>query len=84
VIFANFLGARRFAQKMNARRDLVRFPEQAIRAGQINALGLVDEILHMVVADYRRQRKPDVLAQALDWLEGMLGPEAVDTRCSSS
>jgi len=55
VIFANFHAARLFAQKMNQKRDLVRFPEQAVRAGQINALGLIDEIMHFVVAMYRRR-----------------------------
>src|SRR5512133_2559108 len=48
VIFANFHAARVFAQKMNSKRDLVNFPEQGVRAGQINAMGLIDEILHYV------------------------------------
>ena len=37
VIFANFRAARVFAQKMNAKRDLVTYPEHTVRAGQINA-----------------------------------------------
>jgi len=49
VIFADFYAARLFAQKMNQSRDLIRFPEQAVKAGQINAMGLIDEILHYVV-----------------------------------
>jgi len=32
VVFANFHAARLFAQKMNARRDLVNFPESAVQA----------------------------------------------------
>ncbi len=79
VILTNFLGARLFAQKMNAKRDLVSYPEKAVRAGQINALGLVDESLHLVAAAYRRQLKPDVLALALDWMSGMLGKETVES-----
>jgi len=54
VIFADFMSARRFAQQMNAKRDLAAHPEQAVRAGQINAMGLIDEILHQVIEDYRR------------------------------
>ena len=46
VIFANFHAARLFAQKINDKRDLARYPEQAVMAGQINAMGLIDEILH--------------------------------------
>jgi len=38
VIFANFYAARTFAQKINEKRP----PDQTVRAGQINALGLVD------------------------------------------
>ena len=63
---------------MNAKRDLVRFPEQVVRAGQINAMGLVDEILHVVVGQYRQQRNPQVMERALVWLNENIGPEAVD------
>ncbi len=59
---------------MNQRRDLVRFPEQAVKAGQINAMGLIDEILHLVVGSYRQQKNPEVMGQALDWLVRPAGP----------
>ncbi|MBU0702893.1 MAG: alpha-amylase [Chloroflexi bacterium] len=79
VIFANFHAARVFAQRMNQKRDLVRFPEQAVKAGQINAMGLIDEIMHLVVGLYREQENPLACQQALDWLDEKLGKEAVDT-----
>ncbi len=78
VIFANLHAARLFAQKMNERRDLVHFPEQAVRAGQINAMGLIDELSHYVVQIYRQQVNPQVMAQALDRLHDQLGRSAVD------
>ncbi|GIV66709.1 MAG: hypothetical protein KatS3mg047_1102 [Bellilinea sp.] len=78
VIFANFHAARRFAQKMNAHRDLINFPESAVKAGQINALGLEDEILHLVVFLYRQQKNPQIMEQALDALEKAIGKEKVD------
>jgi hypothetical protein len=78
VLFANFHAARVFAQKMNERRDLISFPEQAVKAGQINALGLIDEVLHYVVGLYRQQTNPDVMQEALDWLYEQVGREAVD------
>src|SRR5215467_635654 len=78
VVFANFHGARVFAQKMNDKRDLVHFPEQTVRAGQINAMGLIDEILHYVVGVYREEKIRDAMAQALAWLQKRLGPEAVN------
>ena len=73
AILANFHAARLFAQKMNRQRDLINFPERSVRAGQINAMGLIDEILHHVVALYRQQKNPQVMVQALARLESEVG-----------
>ena len=78
VIFANFHAARVFAQKMNDKRDLVSFPEQAVKAGQINAMGLIDEISHALIQQYRQQGNPSVTALALEWLIDHLGQQAID------
>jgi hypothetical protein len=78
VIFANFHAVREFVQRMNDKRDVVRFPERAIKAGQINAMGLIDEILHYIVGLYRDRERPEVMGDALDWLEEELGQETVD------
>jgi len=77
VIFANFHAARVFAQRMNERRDVVNFPEQAIKASQLNAMGLMDELLHLVIAHYRQEVAPQVMAKALAHLEDRLGQQAV-------
>jgi glycosidase len=78
VVLANLHAARLFAQRMNERRDLVHYPERAVRAGQINAMGLIDEILHGAAALYRQQVNPAAMRQALDALDRELGAEAVD------
>ena len=78
VVFANLHAARVFAQRMNERRDLARFPETAVRAGQINAMGLIDEILHGAVALYRQQVNPAAMRQALAVLDAELSAEVVD------
>lgn len=78
VILANFRAARSFAKKMNDRRDLVTFPEQTVQAGQINALGLIDEILHYIVALYLEQTGTHMMREALELLEQRLGRPAVD------
>ena len=78
VIFADFHAARLFATKMNHKRDVINFPENVVRAGQINAMGLIDEILHMVVQIYHQQINPKVMQEALEWIVGMLGKEEVD------
>jgi len=78
VIFLNFHAAREFAQKMNQRRDLARYPERAVKAGQLNGMGLIDEILHYIVQQYREQKKATVMAEALEWLDEHLGEDDVD------
>ena len=78
VVFANFQAARVLAQKINDRRDLERFPEQVVKAGQINAMGLIDEILHHVVFLYRKQVNPKIFEQAFEWLHAEVGKKQID------
>ncbi len=78
VLFANFHAARLFAQKMNQQRDLIHYPEQGVKAGQITAMGLIDEILHHVMALYRREAHPQAMTHALTYLEERLGVGEVD------
>ncbi|MCB0201625.1 MAG: alpha-amylase, partial [Anaerolineae bacterium] len=79
VVIPNFRAARQFADQMNERRDLVRFPEQAVKAGQINAMALIHEILHLMVVSYRQQKNPGALKDALDHLDETLSAEPVET-----
>ena len=72
VVFANFYAARLLAQKINAARDA----DGAIQAGELNALGLIHEILHFVIQQYRQQRG-DVMAQAIAALSEQVGADAV-------
>ncbi|MGC9468752.1 MAG: alpha-amylase family glycosyl hydrolase [Anaerolineae bacterium] len=78
VVFANFRAARLFAQCINEKRDVVNHPEQSVRAGELNAMGLMDEILHYVVSRYREERKADVMEEALAYLEDELGEPAIE------
>lgn len=78
LVFANFYAARLLAQRINAARDLARQPELAVQAGELNALGLIHEIFHYILEEYRRQRG-DVMAQAAAALDEQLGPAAVAT-----
>ena len=78
VVFADYAAARRFAQQINAQRDLVEDPSAAVRAGDINAMGLVDEILHYVVGLYRRERNPNAMSGALQALGERLTPPVLE------
>ncbi len=75
VIFANIHAVRLFAQNINSTRDLVRFPEQAVKAGQINAMALIDEILHYVAHLYQEHTGVRVFKEAHERLVRTLGKE---------
>ncbi|MGD8439965.1 MAG: alpha-amylase, partial [Holophagae bacterium] len=77
VVFADFRAARLFADRMNAHRDVVAHPERAVRASDVNALGLIDEMVHVVLARYRATVRPTLFAELLSDLENELGPGGV-------
>ena len=68
VIFADFRQVRELAVKLNAAD-----PKWAVRAGDLNAMGLIDEILHFLVALYRQQVQPDLFETALKRFNYKLG-----------
>src|SRR5207237_10640857 len=78
VVLATVHPSRVFADRMNDKRDLVTYPEQAVRAGHINAMGLIDEILHLMVESYRRQVNPNIMHEALATLDSRFGRDAID------
>jgi glycosidase len=65
VIFANYHAARVFTHQLNQKRDLISYPEQALRASDLYAMGLIDEILHYIVQLYSEQVKSTVMKEAL-------------------
>ncbi len=55
VVFANLKAARVFVERYNKRVDGKQHPERYLRAGQLNAMGLIDEIFHYVARLYRER-----------------------------
>jgi len=78
LILPNFRAARTLARRINERFDAAILPERAIRAGRLNAMALIDEILHDVSRLFREKVEPDSLSRALADLEVKLGRKALD------
>jgi glycosidase len=78
VIFADLAASREFAYRMNVVRNAERHPELAIHPGSLNAMALIDEALHVMFEQYRRQRDPRTMADALAWFNSRLGPESLE------
>ena len=75
VILADFRQVRELTRRFNAKIDPAAQPDRVIKAGQLNAMGLIDEILHYMAALYREQVQPDAFDTALLRLENTLGPD---------
>ena len=78
VILPDFRAARALARRINERFDAAILPERTIRAGRLNAMALIDEILHDVSRLFREKAEPNSLSKALANLEAKLGRKALD------
>src|SRR5487761_2390103 len=78
VILANLRAVRSLAGEMTSRRRADGEANPTVSPGELNALGLVDEVLHAVVGLYREQEDPEAIDDALDHLDELLGAQAVD------
>ena len=76
VIFANLAGVRTFTMRLNEYLKQQGMP--AVFAGQINAMGLLDEIFHYVCMYFRRELNLHAFAELLQSLDKEYGAEAID------
>ena len=77
VILANFKAARELAKKINDEHTRIG-KNEFVKAGNINAMGLIDEILHYVCILYRQQVLPAVMSEAVSYLQKLYGEEQFD------
>ncbi len=73
VIFADFYAARVFAAALNRQVNPVTHPERVVKAGKVNAMALIDELLHAVCDLYRETVKPDAFAIVWAAVEEAIG-----------
>lgn len=77
VVFADFHSARVFADKLNAYRRRTGEREQ-VYPGLINAMGLIDEIMHCVISEYRKSHCPHLNQSAYMTLGDAVTLEKLD------
>lgn len=75
VVLADLHAVRKFVEKLNKQRDLIHHPELAIRPGEINAMGLIDEIFHHIIQLYKDQRNAAIFTTIDQRLSSLLGEE---------
>lgn len=57
IFDGNIHRVRLLVQKMNKRRDLINYPELAVKTGKINAVGLIFEINHHILQRYKQDNE---------------------------
>ena len=78
VVFANVAASRKLADALNKARDPQADPAGAFNAGALFAMGLIDELSHALVAQYRKNTDPAVLSEAVRWFAQQIEPRKLE------
>lgn len=78
AIFADFKAVQKFQIELNKVFEKRGQNEKKVSAGNLNAMGLIDEIFHYVCMLFRRDKKPDAFKNILSDLDRSLGREEMD------
>ncbi|MDP1677170.1 MAG: alpha-amylase family glycosyl hydrolase [Bacteroidota bacterium] len=78
VIFPHFRSVRELASKINQIRKQSGESKNEIRAGHLNAMGLIDEINHVIIRMYEEQENPGVIHRAYQFLKNSIGEEKLE------
>ncbi|MEO0126414.1 MAG: alpha-amylase family glycosyl hydrolase [candidate division WOR-3 bacterium] len=75
VVFTDITAVKKFADKWNKNRKYK--GKDLISPADLNAMGLIDEILHLVVQRYQIEKNHDAFKKALDYLNKKFSQKAV-------
>jgi hypothetical protein len=77
IIFdGDIYSVRLFTQLLNQKRDLINYPEMAIKIGQFNGMALIFEIDNYLIDQYSEKTKNSSLYEDLyDYLTKKIGQE---------
>ncbi|WP_304131671.1 alpha-amylase family glycosyl hydrolase [Ignavibacterium album] len=78
LIVADFNTARLLADKINKIRKEEGRHSELVTAGQINALGLLHEIFHLLIRKYEENENPGVIQRSIDYLKQSLSETELD------
>ncbi len=82
VLFLNSRAAQSFASKINEKRKHSRAVPDVdaaalVSASEINAMGLLHEVLHFVIDSYVNDSNPDAFFKLDDWLKKSMGEKEI-------
>lgn len=74
VLLANYAKVRELVYKINS----VIENDEKVTAGELNAIGLIDEIYHYILHNYQERINPGVLTRAVGYLSNELGAQQLE------
>lgn len=77
LVFPNYRAVHELTAEMNRVRGIANDPQQRLRAGYVNAAGLLDEIAHFLVRIYDEVENPGAVGRALAFLKKTSGTAEV-------
>ncbi len=78
IIFSTIHSVRLFTQKINSKKDLINFPELAVKSSEIYGIGLISEIFSNIIQIYKKQMNTDLFDRLLNSLNNDLGATKVN------
>jgi glycosidase len=78
VILADYQQARILSEKINSKRRDEGNADQFVTAGQINALGLLHEIFHLLMRRYEENDNPGVFSKAINYLKNEISENGLE------
>lgn len=78
LVIKNIHDSRLIATTMNLHRDILHFPEQTVKSGEIYAISLINQIFQYIIFAYIKQTKKDIFPEAVDYvISEMSQPETL-------
>ncbi|WP_263382391.1 alpha-amylase family protein [Granulicella arctica] len=80
VVFGNIAASRELAKRVNEVRGAGKTlaPAEVMHAGSLFAMGLIDELNHALIAQFRETLDPEVLSAALQWFQSQANEIGVE------
>ncbi len=78
AVFADLHACRLFSQRINSTRDIRSEPGQTVYTSDIYSMGLIEEIMHHVIFQYREQKSSDVFSRAREALVERFSSKQID------
>ena len=82
VVEAPPAAARKLARQMNSKRDVLHYPELAVKAGALHAMGMLVSAWHVMLHRHNRTIKTDGMTALTEHLHTALGRETVEALLS--